>query len=215
MASQNVNYDKISEDIRNTESKHAQMRKQMEDTRITEMVAIGNQIWEEIKEHNIPITNFKECDELYRELCDKYEGFAKALPVILQYMVNLREYSSRALTKYLKKFHHDMKSFKSIDDAIEAQADYIVLLYKETHTHYTVQQINSLRRNCREQLKKENERRNKIVEEAKREAERLDKENNERRRKELYELLVKIKLEREQAKGYDQSQYGLDQSVEQ
>ena len=147
-------------------------------------------IWQKVKTANIIATDFKATDDYFKLLRIEHPDFAKTLPLVMRVMVQTRQYNSKALERYLKKLSIDMKKWKSMDDYIESQADYMVYLYKATHNHYSPKDTIAVRKHNAEMLKKENDDMKKYSEEVQIEAEEQQKKISEERRKVLYDMIM-------------------------
>lgn len=184
--------------IKKQDEKKKQINKLLQQKKIEDMVTVADSLWQYVREQKLDIVkDADKCDRLYEELAKDYHEFAKTLPIVLRYMVQMKEYSSRALRKYLRKTFEDMKNYTSMDDYIESQAgDYLVFLYKETHTHYSSKQISNLATNFRKQIKDENKKLKKYNDEADKKIKELDSRIELERRQKIYERLLQIKSER-------------------
>jgi hypothetical protein len=160
------------------------------------IVQQANQIWKQVKEANIDVTDYEGCDKLLKELREEHRDFQMTLPLVLRTMVQTKNYSSKGLERYLKKLSIDMKKIKSMDDYLQSQADYLVFLHKATHKHYSQAEVRRIKESAFKQLKKEYEDLEKITKEVDEEAERLTKEANENRRQDLYKQLLQQRLSR-------------------
>jgi hypothetical protein len=161
-----------------------------ETQKIEIIVEEANRIWKKVKDANVPITDHDACDQLFRQLSEEHRDFKFTLPLVLRTMVQTKNYSSKALERYLKKLSVDMKKIKSMDDYLQMQADYLVFLYKATHKHYSLAEARLVKENAFKQLKEEYEELQQISEEAEKEAQRLAAEASESRRRELYKQLL-------------------------
>lgn len=57
----------------------------------------------------------------------QHPQFAKSYPIVLRYMCDMKLYHSDAFRKYL----NGLKPWKSLDDYLDSQAEYVYLLHKE------------------------------------------------------------------------------------
>lgn len=164
-----------------------------EEKQIEFIVDEANKIWKKVQDSNVDVTDFKACDELFKTLRIEHADFSKTLPLVLRVMVQARQYNSKALERYLKKLRVSMKQWKSMDDYIESQADYMVFLYKATHKHYSPRDVQAVKEHQMKVLKKENEDMKKYSEEMEKELTEQNKKISEERRKLLYEALMQQK----------------------
>ena len=164
-----------------------------QEKQISEIIAEGNKIFSKILDTKYDIANEAESDALLDKLRDEHKDFATTLPLVLRVMVQMKKYSQKALTRYLKKMKADMPKWKSRQDFIESQADYMVILYKTLTPHYDMRKIKEMKEEIRKQLLDEDDEFQKMVKEAEKEAEQKEKEIEDQRRRDLYNAILSLK----------------------
>jgi hypothetical protein len=98
-----------------------------------EIVQLGKKIWAEVGSSGVAKGDSKGNDELLERLQEKYKNFTTSFPIVLRWMVQMRQFSAAALRKYLLK--HASVKLDTREAFLELQADYIVLLYRELNRH--------------------------------------------------------------------------------
>lgn len=106
-------------------------------------------------------------EEMRSAIFDKYASFARSHPIVLRYMIDLKEYRRAAFEKFVKwvalkrpGITEDLNRIADQNERYDAaqmaelrvQAEYVVFLYKETHNHYNNTAVNSLRNNITHML---------------------------------------------------------------
>lgn len=110
----------------------------------------------EIKRRNLALGDIDTAEELMTEIRREYKEFAMSYPIVLRYMCEMQQFSSKAFWQYLE--YIDKNPWKSEEEYIEAQVTYVSLLYKNTHSHARTHDINILRINIRKMLTDEHKR---------------------------------------------------------
>lgn len=129
---------------------------QEQDVTIDEVVSEANSIWKDTKTlyKSDKFKSLDNRDELILEYFqNRHPEFTKAYPIVLRYMCQLQNYDSRAFTKYLGFIKHN--PWKTEEDYLESQVDYLTLLYKYKTPKWKPKDIENLKTNFRRILKRE------------------------------------------------------------
>ena len=148
----------------------------------TETVArvkeLAEQIWKEVKRSGVPPDDDEGNDRLLTKLQKKHKDFAMSFPIAFRWMVEAREYNSAAFEKYLK--NHVKAMYKDRGEFMEAQAEYLILLYKARRPRAGAKELQGYREMITKSLKKDDDTFTAAWEEAKEEVKRLDAERRRR-----------------------------------
>lgn len=119
-----------------------------------DIVSEANAIWKQF------LTQFPEKtgerDQIaafYKEMRETHPQLAQSYPIVLRYMCELGQYSTKALRKYLKRLRHN--PWNSVDSYLESQASYLLILYKALTPHYRENEAKRYYANCLAMLKEE------------------------------------------------------------
>ena len=128
-------------------------------------------------------------DEIFTSLQTEHHDFAIAYPVQLRYMTQLGQYHPRAMDLFLKKLEHSM--WKSEEEYIEYQANYVKLTYMQMHNRWTIKELTNVYEKAKSILTSERLEFKNQVEKAQ---SQLDKEElglKTQKRQDMMELLKK------------------------
>lgn len=100
---------------------------------IEELIDMGRRIWHEVLESKVAKTDDKGNDALLTRLQSEFKDFNESFPIVMRWMVQMREFNTHALGLYLRK--HASTKLDSREAFLTLQAEYLVLLYRETHRH--------------------------------------------------------------------------------
>jgi hypothetical protein len=128
-------------------------------------------------------------DILLSNLQIEYSDFFKSFPLILRWMVQMKQFKIKVFKEYLKIFIN--KKISSKIEFLQLQGDYIVMLYKELNPLCSKEQLNKYESDIVNLLLKEDSDFKEIEEEAKKEIESYEKILSEERKMKLYNMLVK------------------------
>ena len=95
--------------------------------------AIAKEIWQRITKSKVAIEDNPGNDRLLEALQAEFADFNKSFPLVLRWMVQMRKFRPKAFKKYLLK--HASAKLDSRQAFLELQAEYLVLLYREEHSH--------------------------------------------------------------------------------
>lgn len=150
-----------------------------------DLLNLGNKIWAEVKKHPLK-KDEKKTEELYYIMFDKYRDFGSSFPIVLRWMVQMNQYSTKAFKKFLLKY--SSANITSKKEFLILQADYIVYLYEE-NKHHDKKQVSIYREFIIKQLLDEEDELKKIESEYKEKINEFDEE----KRKQLYDYVINCK----------------------
>lgn len=142
-------------------------------------------IWADFKTKLKTDKKFRELDvddklEYYQK---KYHRFTMTFPIVLRYMIQLRQYNKNAFIKFIKKM--TSKPYRSELEYCERQADYVKYMYMETTPRYQMKNAQTVWKQTYEMLKKEVEIFKEAEEKVKKKIEKNNNINNIEKRREL------------------------------
>jgi hypothetical protein len=164
-----------------------------------EIVAIGKEIWAAIRQSKVAADDDRGNEALLEKLQAQYKDFGSSFPLVLRWMAQMRQFNAEALRKYL--LLHAEAKLDSREGFLELQAEYLVLLYRETHPHPDEAYIKRYRASLVKQLMEEDKAFLALQKEVEEDLARQAKEVDLDRRQRLYEYLLAQKVGREQAGG--------------
>lgn len=97
---------------------------------IEDIVIEATGIWQELNRRKIPVDDYSAGEAFFNEMCKTHPEFSKSYSLVLRYIAEMRLYSAKIFTKWLK--HVQTRPWKSSDEYFETQANYVMMLY----THY-------------------------------------------------------------------------------
>jgi hypothetical protein len=108
-----------------------------------------------IGDRNIPFGDRDAAHTLMAEMRAQHKDFCMSYPVVLRYMCEMHLYHTKAFGKFLRRV--EKNPWRSESEYLDAQADYVMLLYKHTNPRFNTREANNVRKNVRELLQKEHE----------------------------------------------------------
>jgi len=112
-----------------------------------DIIAEAKIIWKKIKAIEPKARDIKTINNEHPEFCMSY-------PLVIKYML-VDEFSVKALDKYLRYIKNN--PWTTQEGYLDAQAEYVVLLYKARHLHYSERDVVNLKANTRTILQQEHE----------------------------------------------------------
>jgi hypothetical protein len=165
-----------------------------EDVKINKVSTIATNIWKFVIEHNLKNTRTDKYEiKLLEELQMEYTHFSLSFPLVLRWMVQMRQFKTQAFKEYLSFFINT--EISSRHDFLKVQGEYLVLLYKNMNLNSTKKEIDNYREEIISNLIEEDELFKKIETEAKLELEQQDNDLQTNRRNAIYNAISKQKLE--------------------
>lgn len=152
-------------------------------------VSDAENIWEDFRERFKNDKSFRELDsdeqlEFYQK---NHNRFMMTFPIVLRYMIQLRQYNKKAFIKFIKKM--TTNPYRSELEYCERQADYVKYLYMELSPKYNMKDAKLLWRQTYDMLAKEVEMFKNAEKEVKQKLEKNNKQNSIEKRTELKQAL--------------------------
>jgi hypothetical protein len=151
---------------------------------LAEILETAAGIWEAVGRSGVAPDDDAGNDRLLRDLQRAHNEFAVSYPVPLRWMVQAREYDPRAFEAFLRQ--HVKAFYKDRSEFLDAQGEYLTLLFKNRNPQATSRQIRRYRADVQKSLKKEDEAFTDAWREAEAEVRRIDEEADSDRRRRLY-----------------------------
>jgi hypothetical protein len=130
---------------------------------IDDLLAEASTIWKKCRARGLVFSDNKEfldsTEVLMNDMRKEHSEFCKSYPIVLRYMAQMQEYAPKAFKLYLMKIKEH--PWKSEDEYLQSQADYVVLLFRATSkkrgTRCNQTQLSALRKNVYQMLKNESD----------------------------------------------------------
>jgi len=164
-----------------------------EDIKVETLTKIAKSIWKKIIEYNLKtkITSETEID-LLGQLQIEYNDFFLSFPLILRWMVQMRQFKVKIFEAYIRKFINTEIASKI--DFLKLQGEYIIMLYKSLNPSLKASEIEKYEEDIINLLIAEDDSFKEIEEEAKQEIKKEEARLNKERREALYNSILKKKL---------------------
>lgn len=160
-----------------------------------ELVALAAKIWGEVRNSGVLPNEEKENEALLARLQTEYKDFATSFPLVLRWMVQLRQFNKKALLAYLQK--HATTRMNTREDFLRLQAEYVVLLHRHTHAHPDEAYVRRLRESLVDQLLREDKKFAEMQKQAEEETRRAEGLVDADRRERLYQYIMSERVRRE------------------
>jgi hypothetical protein len=160
---------------------------------VDELVTIADDIWAVVRERlgAFPPTDYKSAAALLKEMQDRFKDFTNSFPIVLQWMVNMREYQSKVMRRFL--LHHASVEVKSKDDFLDLQGDYLMYMYMASHPHRSQREYLAHRDQMRKMLHDEDREFVRLHDEAEAEVKRRAEKNLAANRADIFRALLREK----------------------
>lgn len=139
-------------------------------------------------------TRFGKCtsEQLHKEITQAHPQFSKSYPLVVRYMCDMKQYSSRALRLWINKIKNT--PWKSEVEYIEAQADYVYKLVCDKNPRASETDKRAVKQNLRKLLMKEHDDFKNSAKIAEKTVSAREDALNDRNMDELYLFLQKFTL---------------------
>lgn len=114
------------------------------------IVTEANQIYKEMKQSKVQFDDEAGVEQLMRDTRQRHPEFCQSYPIVHRYICQMQSYSAKAFTLWLKKIQHH--PWKTEDGYLDAQADYVAMLFRDRKPRAPLTEINNIRRNIRKIL---------------------------------------------------------------
>lgn len=157
---------------------------------LARILEIASEIWAAVCSSGVPVADDKKCNELMRHLQGEYKDFATSYPIPLRWMVQAREYESKAFEKFLRE--HVKVVYKDRKEFMAAQAEYLVIMRRIRHPRASSrQQLARYRAVIMKNLKEDDDQFTAAQEEAKKTVKCLDERVDADRRERICAYLLR------------------------
>jgi len=120
---------------------------------VEDLIRMAEYIYERVRRSGVDPRDDKGNDNLYDDLRLEFRDFAMNYPIVFRWIVQVRQFSSKAFSQYLRK--NISNKWDTREDYIRSQADYLVLLFKALNTHYKMSEVREYRKRITEKLLEE------------------------------------------------------------
>jgi hypothetical protein len=153
-----------------------------------ELVGMAKKIWAEVRRSKVGRKDDAANDELLERLQEKYKDFQTSFPIVLRWMVQRREFTEKAFRRYLVK--HASAKMDKREEFLELQAEYVIMLYRDTHPHANEEVVRRYRLEVNRHLKAEDKTFMDVSEEVEKDLTAREKTFDADRRRKLYDTLM-------------------------
>ena len=170
-----------------------------------EILLIAKQIWKKVIAADLKgeKSEIKQSQEKIQEKEDKlleilqieYKDFSQSFPLVLRWMVQMRQFKVSIFEKYLKKF--SAAKVANREEFLDLQAEYLVMMYRYTNSHIEEHKVQEYRKNIIQSLIDEDKMFKEIQKEVEEQMKIEDDAINEERKKKIYTQLMNLKIANE------------------
>ena len=169
---------------------------------IEEILLISKQIWKKVIAADLKSEinqshekNQEKEDKLLELLQIEYKDFSQSFPLVLRWMVQMRQFKVSIFEKYLKKFSAAKVSNR--EEFLDLQAEYLVMMYRYKNSHIEEHKVQEYRKNIIQSLIDEDKMFKEIQKEVEAQMKLEDNAINEERKKKIYTQLMNLKIANE------------------
>jgi hypothetical protein len=163
-----------------------------------EIISIAKKIWKKALEAKIETLNNEQSDELLNKLQDEFKDFSQTFPLVLRWMIQMKQFNLSIFKTYIKKF--SLAKVQSREEYLDLQAEYLVMLYRHNSHHPDEKKVQEYRRQLIESLIEEDKAFKEIQKEVEEQMKQEEKELNEERKKKIYKMLLEQGVKKEESK---------------
>jgi hypothetical protein len=135
------------------------------------------------------VTDFSE--KLMARMRKEHNNFCQSYPIVLRYMCEMREFNPKAFRRYLMKL--EKHPWKTEEEYLDSQADYVVMLYQATHPRWNKTDVNRLKTNIRNLLQSEHKQFKQNYDNILKDVESTEEHLREKSKAELAEFFNQVK----------------------
>ncbi len=119
------------------------------------VVSEANQMWREMRQTKIKFGDERGSEALMTQMHRTHPEFCKAYPMVNRYICQMQEYDSKVFKLWLMKIKEH--PWKTEDGYLDAQADYVAMLFRSKKPRSSLTDINSVRKNIKAMLQREHD----------------------------------------------------------
>ena len=165
-----------------------------DDVKIDTITDVAKSIWKKIIEYNLKNKITPDTENILLDhLQIEYRDFFMSFPLVLRWMVQMRQFKVKTFKEYLKIFL--VAKIGSRLDFLKLQGKYLVMLYREFNPTKSTEEIKYYEEELFDNLASEDDTFKEIEEEAKAEILKDNARMGVERRQELYNALLRKKAE--------------------
>ncbi len=123
---------------------------------IDQLVDEANVIWKYARARKLQFNDTEGASRLISDVQRLHPQFCQSYPLVNRYICEMQEYNPKAFRLWLMKIKE--RPWKSEAEYLDAQADYVAVLFRIKHPRATKTQINNLRINIRTVLQEEHDK---------------------------------------------------------
>lgn len=123
---------------------------------IDDLVKEADTIWRYARARKLKFNDLDAAAKLISDVQRDHPQFCQSYPLVNRYICEMQEYSSKAFRMWLMKIKEH--PWRSEAEYLDAQADYVAILFRTKKPRATRQQIEQLRTNIRTVLQIEHEK---------------------------------------------------------
>lgn len=131
------------------------------------VVREASAMWKLMRSRKLKFGDQHAAEALMSEMQKTHPEFCKSYPIVNRYICQMQEYDAKAFKLWLMKIKE--RPWKTEGEYLDAQADYVVMLYRAKKPRANMTEVNNLRRNIRNMLQVEHDKFKHYAEEYERE----------------------------------------------
>lgn len=162
---------------------------------LEEITTISKKIWKKALEAKVETLTVAQSDKLLEELQDEFKDFSQTFPLVLRWMIQMKQFNLTIFKSYLKKF--SLAAVASREEYLDLQAEYLVMLFRHNSNHPDEKKVQAYRRQLIESLIEEDKSFKEIQKEVEDQMKAEDKEITESLKKKIYSQLLQQGVNKE------------------
>lgn len=144
-------------------------------------------IWRDVRKRKLRFGDEQATKAVMAEMQRKHPEFCKSYPIVNRYICEMQEYDAKAFRRWLMGIKS--RPWKTEAEYLDAQAEYVVTLFRVKKPRSNATQISNLRTNIRALLQKEHDTFKRYAEEFNREVTAEEETFKDRNKNELKEFM--------------------------
>uniref|UniRef100_A0A6C0I168 Uncharacterized protein n=1 Tax=viral metagenome TaxID=1070528 RepID=A0A6C0I168_9ZZZZ len=163
------------------------------EVQIEEIAKTAKAIWKKIIEYYLKNNN---SEELLNNLQSEYNEFFLSFPLVLRWMVEMKQFKIKVFKAYLDKFIN--AEINSKTEFLKLQGDYLVMLFADLNPSISKEKLAQYEEEITNYLLVEDETFKNMEEEAKEEIQQETEKMSKEKKEALYNLILKKKAMQQQ-----------------
>jgi hypothetical protein len=157
------------------------------------VVAEADAIWKKARAKKITFGDLDAANALMAEIQREHPEFCKSYPIVNRYICQMGEYKSKAFRLWLNKIK--LHPWTSEAAYLDAQADYVAMLFRVKHPRAALREVNNVRNTVRAMLETEHRTFKTRAEQIEKEVTTTEEQLLAKSRRELAEYLREVTSE--------------------